>query len=281
MTDFLLEDRLLYLKSDQSTLVKFLLLSDREIVNPLEFYVLTSNTRRIALLLTGASDSLVTYYFCLRRDLKLLVSLIILIIIIITIYKESKHEWFGYCLRWDLHYQVVSFIDYFSNHHHHPTKRVCINGLAIVWGETFTFKLLVSLIIQIFIIIMVLQREYVWMAWGRTSIFKMLDAFIVLVIFIIVIVLRREYVWMSWLLSAACKTCFKSPQRSPSTSVVTVATWWSSSWLWIQWWWWWYIYYDEVSVCLCVTKNHHFLSAKAGWRRRKAWRLLGLTLPLA
>ena len=109
--------------------------------------------------------------------------------------------------------------------------RVCINGLAIVWGETFTFKLLVSLIIQIFIIIMVLQREYVWMAWGRTSIFKMLDAFIVLVIFIIVIVLRREYVWMSWLLSAACKTCFKSPQRSPSTSVVTVATWWSSSWL--------------------------------------------------
>ena len=24
-------------------------------------------------------------------------------------------------------------------------------------------------------------------------------------------------------------------------------------------WWWWYIYYDEVSVCLCVTKNRHFL----------------------
>ena len=22
---------------------------------------------------------------------------------------------------------------------------------------------------------------------------------------------------------------------------------------------WWYIYYDAVSVCLCVTKNHHFL----------------------
>ena len=24
-------------------------------------------------------------------------------------------------------------------------------------------------------------------------------------------------------------------------------------------WWWWYIYYDEVSVCLSVTKNEHFL----------------------
>ena len=23
--------------------------------------------------------------------------------------------------------------------------------------------------------------------------------------------------------------------------------------------WWWYIYYDGVSVCLCVTKNDHFL----------------------
>ena len=29
----------------------------------------------------------------------------------------------------------------------------------------------------------------------------------------------------------------------------------------VRWWcWWcWYIYYDEVSVCLCVTKNHHLL----------------------
>ena len=34
--------------------------------------------------------------------------------------------------------------------------------------------------------------------------------------------------------------------------------------------WWWYIYYDEVSVCLSVTKNHHFLYRSAnnhgfGW----------------
>ena len=60
MTDFPQEDRLLYLKSHQSTLLKFLLPPDREIVGPLEFYVLTPNTRRTALLLTGASDSLVT-----------------------------------------------------------------------------------------------------------------------------------------------------------------------------------------------------------------------------
>ena len=88
MTDFPQEDRFLYLKSHQSTLVKFLLPSDRAIVGPLEFYVLTSNTRRTALLLTGASDSLVTYHFWLRRDLKLLVSLILLTIIIITLRSE-------------------------------------------------------------------------------------------------------------------------------------------------------------------------------------------------
>ena len=40
---------------------------------------------------------------------------------------------FGYCLRWDLHFKVVSFIDYLNIHHHHRfTKRVCMNGLAIV-----------------------------------------------------------------------------------------------------------------------------------------------------
>ena len=45
MTDFLLVDRLLYLKSHQSTLLKFPLPSDREIVGPLEFYAVTANTR--------------------------------------------------------------------------------------------------------------------------------------------------------------------------------------------------------------------------------------------
>ena len=33
-------------------------------------------------------------------------------------------------------------------------------------------------------------------------------------------------------------------------------------WWWWWWWWWWYIYYDEVSVCLSVTKNHHFFWEK-------------------
>ena len=93
MTDFPQADRLLYLKSHQSTLLKFLLAPDREIVGPLEFYVLTSNTRRTALLLyilTGANDSLVIYYFCLERDLQFQVVSFIdyLIIIIITLQRE-------------------------------------------------------------------------------------------------------------------------------------------------------------------------------------------------
>ena len=94
MTDFLSmglsSHRFLYLKSHQSTLLKFLLAPDREIVGPLEFYVLTSNTRRTALLLTGANDSLVTYYFCLKRDLQFQVVSFIdyLIIIIITLQRE-------------------------------------------------------------------------------------------------------------------------------------------------------------------------------------------------
>ena len=39
---------------------------------------------------------------------------------------------------------------------------------------------------------------------------------------------------------------------------------WCCWWWWqlICWWWCWYIYYDEVSVCLSVTKNHHFFWEK-------------------
>ena len=36
---------------------------------------------------------------------------------------------------------------------------------------------------------------------------------------------------------------------------------------------WWYIYYDGVSVCLCVTKNHHF---RVECQTREARRWLGL-----
>ena len=39
-----------------------------------------------------------------------------------------------------------------------------------------------------------------------------------------------------------------------------------------------HIYYDEVSVCLSVTKNDHLLSARAERQRRKARRPLGLVM---
>ena len=39
------------------------------------------------------------------------------------------------------------------------------------------------------------------------------------------------------------------------------------------------MYYDEVRVCLCVTKNHHFLFARAERWRRKERRPLGRLWP--
>ena len=40
------------------------------------------------------------------------------------------------------------------------------------------------------------------------------------------------------------------------------------NWYWRRcWWWWWYIYYDEVSVCLCVTKNHFFRAERRMFAR--------------
>ena len=61
-------------------------------------------------------------------------------------------------------------------------------------------------------------------------------------------------VWL-WQTGATCRPRLqRSPQPLPSS--LQSSPWWWRSW-WSSWWWW-YIYYDEVSVCLFVTKNHHF-----------------------
>ena len=60
-------------------------------------------------------------------------------------------------------------------------------------------------------------------------------------------------VWL-WQTGATCRPRL---QRSPQPLPSSLQSWWSHLWCWC--WWCWYIYYDEVFVCLSVTKNEHFL----------------------